>query len=112
MSFNEGLMLNLEDEHVVEGTMSNVFWISAGRIFTPRLKQEGVNGVVRRWLLSTYDVIEKDAALGEVLNANEIFMTNSVIGIMPVSRIETEEYTIGPVTTKIRGDFNTFLTNN
>lgn len=84
----EGIMLDGEGA-VIEGTMSNLFMRRERTILTPALDQCGVAGIVRAAVLA------QCAALGyrgevrgltrdDVLAADEIFFTNSVIGIWPV----------------------------
>jgi 4-amino-4-deoxychorismate lyase len=88
----EGLMLDL-DGNVVSGTMSNVFLRRGSTLMTPSLDRCGVAGVMRRW------VLEQSARLGlrvwqgrlpldAIGDAEEMFMTNAVAGIVPVSRLE------------------------
>ncbi|NRA24952.1 MAG: aminodeoxychorismate lyase [Oleispira sp.] len=91
-AFDEGIMLNL-DGHVVAGTMSNIFWLKDGRLFTPDISQEGIDGCVRRWLLQ-YQVdknfafkIEKYANVEQLLSADAVFISNSLIGIQLVAEI-------------------------
>lgn len=92
--FNEGIMFNLDGD-VVEGTMSNIFWLSDNQLFTPDLSQEGIDGCVRRWLIADpYEllkspvIIKKGAKLDELLSADAVFLTNSLLGIQPVQTID------------------------
>lgn len=100
--YAEGLMQDLEGD-VIEGTMSNLFLVTNGALLTPDLSQCGVEGVMRG------AVLERAAALGisqrvgrvqlrDVQRAQELFVTNSLIGIWPVRRFEHREYRIGAVT--------------
>ncbi len=91
--FDEGIMFNLDGD-VVEGTMSNVFWLSGDQLFTPDLSQEGIDGCVRRWLIADpYElltspvIIKKAAKLDELLSADAVFLTNSLLGIQSVQTI-------------------------
>lgn len=87
----EGLMLD-EQGQVIEGTMSNLFVLSEGRLHTPALEQCGVAGIVRA------RVLEVAASLGietrvaplrleQVLQAQEAFLSNSLIGIWPIRTV-------------------------
>lgn len=102
----EGLMLD-ELGHVIEGTMTNIFVVTRDGLLTADLSHSGVAGVMRAL------VLERAAALAPacrvtaleretVLNADEVFLTNSLIGLWPVRRIESREYPVGPVTQRIR----------
>ena len=90
--FDEGIMFNIDGD-IIEGTMSNIFWLKDGQLNTPDLSQEGVDGCVRRWLIKHYSDaltvnIVKDAKLDQLLTADGVFLTNSLIGIQKVGYID------------------------
>lgn len=94
--FREGLMLDTYDR-VIEGTMSNVFLCKGGRLFTPDLSESGVCGVVRELVLDVaaergVQVNIERVGLTEVLQADSMFLTNSLIGIWPVKVLQDREY--------------------
>lgn len=98
----EGLMLDTAGR-LVEGTMSNLFLVCAGRVMTPRLHRCGVAGVMRAVIMQQLSercapVIESDLTLDDLYAADEVFLSNSVIGIWPVRKIECIHKTIGDVT--------------
>lgn len=87
----EGLMLD-GDGHVVCGTMSNLFLRCGGLLVTPLLDRCGVAGVMRRWVLENAPLVglqpvESRVGLAELDDAEEIFMTNAVAGVMPVGEL-------------------------
>ena len=91
-TFDEGIRLN-RGGHGIEGTMSNIFWLKDEQIFTPDISQEGIDGCVRRWVLQ-HQVdknitikIEKYVSLEQLLSADAVFITNSLIGIQSVCEI-------------------------
>jgi 4-amino-4-deoxychorismate lyase len=91
-NFDEGIMFNLDGD-VTEGTMSNIFWLEGGRLFTPDLSQEGIDGCVRRWIIeqgknNSLVIIEKGAKLDQLLSADAVFITNSLLGIQKVTEID------------------------
>jgi 4-amino-4-deoxychorismate lyase len=103
--FQEGLMCT-EDRQVICGTMSNLFKVMNGRLTTPELTRCGISGVMRRVVMER----ASDAGIecGEVaiepdglLRADEIFMTNSRIGIWPVVQVESSRFEIGPITRRL-----------
>ncbi|NOQ15403.1 MAG: aminodeoxychorismate lyase [Methyloprofundus sp.] len=103
--FQEGLMLNL-NEHVIEGTMSNVFVLKDQVIYTPEIKLSGIKGVMRQIIIELArknHIVLQEALLTRefVLAADEIFLTNSVIGVWPVKSLEHKTYPVGAVTQKI-----------
>lgn len=91
----EGLMLDA-DGHVVEGVMSNLFVVRGGEVATPDLSRCGVAGVTRGLLLQSARVAH--LTLDDVRAADELFLTNSLIGIWPVRRLDGQDYAVGPVT--------------
>ena len=93
----EGLLLDSQG-HVIEGTRSNVFLVSGGRLLTPDLSRCGVAGVQRDRVMSCaarigMTVEVRDVALDEVLAAEEVFLSNSVFGLWPVTRFEQQRWT-------------------
>lgn len=99
----EGLMLD-EAGLVIEGTMSNVFAeLAPGVLATPAVDLCGVAGVMRRRLLEragqaglTLRVAE--LSLAELLQAREIFICNSVIGVWPVAAVGERRFAVGSTT--------------
>jgi 4-amino-4-deoxychorismate lyase len=103
----EGVLLDSGGE-VIEGVMSNLFWVKDGRLFTPRLDQCGVAGVMRALVLELaarrgLSALESRAPLSAVWEADEVFFTNSVIGLWPVRYLEEQRYSVGPVARCIQG---------
>ena len=103
--FQEGLILNL-NEHVVEGTMSNLFVVKEQKIYTPDLTLSGVKGVTREIILTIarqnhMPVQEASLTADFVLDADELFVSNSVIGIWPIKSLANKYYSVGLCTQKI-----------
>lgn len=89
---SEGIMCDT-DGCVVEGTMSNVFLRRGTTLLTPALDQCGVDGIIRAEVLARAAQVglhAQVAALGreDVLAAEELFFTNSIIGLWPVRRFD------------------------
>jgi 4-amino-4-deoxychorismate lyase len=88
----EGLMQD-EDENFVCGTMSNLF-IKRGRsLMTPVLDRCGVAGVMRRWVLEEaaqlgLRAVERRIRWRDLQEAEEVFMTNSLVGVRSVSTLQ------------------------
>ena len=88
----DGLMLDV-DGNVVSGTMSNVFLRRGSTLMTPALDRCGIAGVMRRWVLGQAPplglrVWQGRLPLESIRDAEEMFMTNAVAGIVSVGRIE------------------------
>ncbi len=92
---SEGLMLDTQG-FLIEGTMSNVFFVKNNTLCTPGLEQCGIAGVMRDIILSLAESLSIKVYIDEftpsdLFQADEVFMTNSLIGIWPVSKIVVEE---------------------
>ncbi|MFV2060254.1 MAG: aminodeoxychorismate lyase [Gammaproteobacteria bacterium] len=103
--FQEGLLCD-SDSNVIEATSSNVFIVINNRVLTPKLDKSGVSGVMREQILkvSAQNEIQidvKDVPYTLLLEADEIFLTNSVIGIWPVRKLNERIYTVFPITQKL-----------
>jgi len=88
----EGLMQDM-DGHIVCGTMSNLFLRRGSTLMTPMLDRCGVAGVMRRWILETAGglrlrAIERRLRWSDLSEADEVFMSNAVIGLKSVGVIE------------------------
>lgn len=88
----EGLMLDA-DGHVIEGTRSNLFLRCGGTLITPDLSRCGVAGVQRDRVIAYAGKIGlpvevRDVGLDELRASDELFLTNSIFGIWPVSVFE------------------------
>lgn len=103
-AIREGLLLDHEG-FLVEGVMSNVFLVREGRLCTPLLDRCGVAGVMRGLVLEAaraagLEVEETRILPGEAFAAEELFLTNSVIGVWPVCALEGKAFPVG-VTTRL-----------
>ncbi|TNF35201.1 MAG: aminodeoxychorismate lyase [Gammaproteobacteria bacterium] len=90
----DGLMLDVTGA-VIEGTMSNLFLRKGDEWLTPDLSRCGVAGVMRSWVMNEglpalgCDVDVRDVTLTQLLHADEVFLCNSVRGVMPVTRLQS-----------------------
>jgi 4-amino-4-deoxychorismate lyase len=88
----EGLMRDVEGG-VVCGTMSNVFLRRGSTLMTPALDRCGVAGVMRRWVLEQARDLRLRVWQGRLpveafRDAEEVFMTNAVAGVVPVGLVQ------------------------
>ena len=98
----EGLMMDTEG-FLVEGTMSNLFFIRDGVLHTPLLDRCGIVGVVRQAVLKIaqkegIQTREERYRLDDLLQSTEVFLCNSVIDICPVVRLGNVEWPVGGLT--------------
>jgi branched-chain amino acid aminotransferase len=89
----EALLLN-EQGRLVEGSRSNLAVVVAGRVVTPPQSDGCLPGTVRRRLLER-GVIEERSLAPEDLRGCEVLLMNSLIGVMPVSRIDGQASPVG-----------------
>jgi 4-amino-4-deoxychorismate lyase len=98
----EGLTLDAAG-NIICGTMSNVFLVHKKSIATPALVSCGVEGVMRRNVIEMLDatgtsVDVRDISEPELRGADEVFLTNSQFGVLPVRSCGEAVWTPGLVT--------------
>lgn len=104
----EGLLTDA-DGHVVEGTFSNVFAVQDGALLTPQLDGCGVAGVLRAVVLDLAAAVgiacsQRPLRSATLAAADELFLTNSLIGIWPVRQFDGHGFAApGPVTRALQG---------
>ena len=71
--------------HVIECCSANVFWLTAGQWQTPKLITAGVAGLMReKILLNNADITPANYQLKALNNIEAMFITNAILGIVPV----------------------------
>lgn len=99
----EGLLLS-RSGLVVEALHHNIFWRTAGTLYTPKLQHCGVAGVMRQFIIEQLatrlpvSVEEVYAEPQQLLKADEVFICNAVRGIEPVQQIDDTTWTAGETT--------------
>ena len=86
---DDALVLNAEGR-VCETSIANVFVLKDNKMMTPPLTEGCVAGVMRRWLLEKFDapnyqICEEEFTVDELMAADEIFVTNAIKLLQPVS---------------------------
>lgn len=109
----EGLMLDVNDQ-VIEGTMTNLFYVKHNSLYTSALDHSGVAGIMRNIIISVsadcgVPVIEHLFTKDELLLADEVFVCNSIIGIWPVKQIATKKFSVGPMTKTLQIQLDRFI---
>lgn len=85
--FDEGILFN-DHAEVVSACCGNVFVVHGEEILTPSRASGCRLGVVREWVTTRRKVHERRLRREDVVNAEEIFLTNSWIGVMPIATLE------------------------
>jgi len=101
----EGLMLDAEG-YLIAGTMSNLFLVRGNRLYTPDLSRCGVAGVQRARVLDCAQALGITVNIGQLrlpdlLAAEEVFLTNSVIELWPVQEFEGKHWPSGSLAVTI-----------
>lgn len=94
------------DGNLVSGAMSNVFLVRAGRVETPPVDRAGVAGVLRGILLRecaalSITAAERTISLADLQAADEVFITNTRIGVVPVRRVGEHQCRMNEVTRRL-----------
>jgi branched-chain amino acid aminotransferase len=91
------LLLN-NQKHVVEALNANIFLVKGNTIKTPPLSDGCIKGVMRKQiidiikLLPDFTIEESQISPFELQQADEIFLTNVISGIIPISRYRKKEF--------------------
>ena len=101
----EGLTMDADD-NIICGTMSNVFFVTNNSISTPSLDRCGVAGVMRRHVIETLRVQGSDTQLqtvkfADLKNVDEVFISNSQFGVMPVRSCAGMQWPVGETTKNV-----------
>jgi 4-amino-4-deoxychorismate lyase len=113
----EGVFLTAQGK-VAEGIVSNLFFIKKGEMFTPSLSTGILNGITRECVLYIANklgihVHEGEYDLAFAQEAEEIFVTNSIQEIMPVSQWDKQKYrqlNVRNTTLKIKQEYDRYKT--
>lgn len=104
-AFAEGLMLTSSNK-VIEGTRTNIFMFKNGVLLTPELKRAGIKGIMRDVIIEMAEksgMIVKEVVLDHhyFINADEIFLCNSILKIWPVREYLGRQYKPGVYTKEL-----------
>ncbi|MEM0518844.1 aminotransferase class IV [Aequorivita flava] len=95
--FENCLLLN-ENKQVVEALNGNLFLVSGQYIKTPPLSDGCLNGILRKQLIAIlkklpqFSIEETSISPFELQKADEIFITNAIQGIVPVTKYRKKEF--------------------
>jgi len=98
----EGIFLTKEG-FLAEGIVSNLFFVKGKTVFTPAIETGILNGITRQFickLLSAKGIFVKEGffTLSELLESEEIFMTNSIQEIFAIHKVGEKEFKTGEQT--------------
>ena len=108
--FDEALVLN-SDGHLAEGSAENVFMLRDGKLVTPPVTDNILEGITRRTVIELaqkelgLDVIERSIDRTEVYLCDELFLTGTAVKITAVTRVDFRDVgtgEMGPITRQLR----------
>ncbi|MDO8302831.1 MAG: aminotransferase class IV [Sedimentisphaerales bacterium] len=101
--------------HVVECSRSNIFWVCNKALFTPSLATGCLSGVTRQAVLNIarqqgIKTSNVKAPLKTLLSFDAAFLTNSIIGVMPVRSIDGQKMNVNdPIMRLLRKEYEKLL---
>ena len=99
--FDEAILMNAKG-HIAEAATSNVFLVKREKLVTPSLASGILPGITRGVIIEIAKrlkirVMEKLVTRRELLDADEIFLTNSLAEVLPVTRVDSSKIASGRV---------------
>ncbi len=91
------LLLN-DAKNVVEAIQGNLFMVVGSKLITPPVSEGCLNGVMRKQILelakkiSDLEVVEEVISPFELQKADELFITNVIKGIQPITKYRKKEF--------------------
>lgn len=107
--FFDGVLLD-ESENIIDGTMTNIFFSKNNILYTPHLNKCGINGIMRQVVIEKAvmffdDIQEIIINRKDFMLYSEMFITNSIIKVLPVKRLDQKNFKISKSTRKLIGYF-------
>lgn len=115
----EAIMLNAYGK-LTEGSVSNVFFYKDGILCTPSLECGILDGITRGLVIELamredLKVKEGKFTKNDIYSAAEVFITNTSLEVMPVSKIDDQVYAVGNITKLLhkayRNEVNAYVAN-
>ena len=105
------------NHQLAEGSISNVFVVKNGAVKTPPLDTPVLPGIARGVVLEIAAEMEIEAGearltIDDLLDADEVFLTNTIMQVMPVVGVEKHvisEGRVGPVSRRLREEFRALV---
>lgn len=99
--------------HLAEGCISNIFVVKTGMLRTPALDTPVLPGIARAIVLTLaaaagIETRETTLSVDDLLDAEEVFLTNTMMQVLPVVRVERRDIgdgRVGPMAQKLKSDY-------
>lgn len=91
------LLIN-EEKNVIEAANGNLFMLLNGQLITPPITEGCLNGIMRKQILKLakeldgIEMIEQPISPFDLQKADELFITNVIIGIQPITKYRKKEF--------------------
>ncbi|TPD65838.1 aminotransferase class IV [Flavobacterium microcysteis] len=98
--YDNCLLIN-DEKNVIEALNGNLFMLMGTKLITPPISEGCLNGVMRKQILAlakkidTIEVAEEPISPFDLQKADELFITNVVRGIQPITKYRKKEYGVG-----------------
>jgi 4-amino-4-deoxychorismate lyase len=94
----EGIFLDA-DNNICEGAFSNIFFINKGALYTPPVSSNILPGIIRQQLIKkakedNLTIYVKDIHKDELGSFENAFITNSIIGVLPIAKFGNHSYKV------------------
>jgi branched-chain amino acid aminotransferase len=108
--FDEAILLN-QSGHVTEGATCNLFMVRDGRLITPPITEDVLEGITRDSVMELgrremeVETFERPIDRSELYCCDELFLAGTGVGIVPVVRVDyrsVKNGTVGPLTARLR----------
>ena len=109
------ILLN-DSKNVVEALQGNIFMLKGAKLVTPPVSEGCLNGIMRKQILSLARKMEKLEVVEEVISpfdlqkADELFITNVIKGIQPITRYRKKDFAID-LAAELTQKLNEFIVN-
>lgn len=103
----DNVLLINTNNHLAEAINANIFMVNKNCISTPATTEGCVKGIIRKKIIEiaeknpAFDMIEKEVNSFELMKADEVFLTNVIMGVQSVTQFRKKHYTQNTVAEKL-----------
>lgn len=89
--FHEAVRVN-ERGRAVSGCMANLFWLKAGRLFTPPAETGCLPGTTREFILENFECEEAAVEIETIRKADALFLSSAGLGVVRVAELDGRKF--------------------
>ena len=96
---DSALLIN-ETKNVIEAANGNLFMLMGNKLITPPISEGCLNGIMRKQIITlakqidSVEVIEAAISPFDLQKADELFITNVIVGIQPITKYRKKEFEV------------------